>query len=112
MRTAFHRCSSIFLALLFDLSSGLYADVNAEDFDFDGAAAVQCTCPSPYANNDCLFSGRDKYDYNITLHVRKGLSIDLSEICFRKRDTGICCDSPRSSFTGSVLRRCEGQSSC
>ena len=93
MRATLHLCSSIsFLALLFILSPALHAGASAEDFDFDGAAAVQCTCLSPYANNDCLFAGRDKYNYNITLAVRKGFSIDLSDSCFRKRDTAVCCE--------------------
>lgn len=107
------RCGPLILRIfLFVVLFGAYTNARAEDFDFDGAAAIQCSCPSPSGNTNCLLAGRDKYQYNITLAVKNGFSIDLSESCFRKRETSVCCDSPRSSFSGSVLNRCPGRSSC
>jgi len=96
-------------AVLFFLSN---SSIQAEDFNYDGYVAVKCSCPSPWGSNSCDVSLRDKFDYNISLAVRKGFSIDLAESCYRKRDDVICCREPRRSYSGTVLRHCPGKSSC
>jgi len=86
---------------------------SAEDFDFDGSASIRCFCPSPTSADQCGLVGRvDVQLQAISIKVHKLLSVDLSEICFRHRDKGLCCDTPRSSYRGDVTKKCPGRSDC
>lgn len=85
----------------------------AEEFDFNGAAIVNCLCPSATMENNCGYSGRTPWNYSITLHVKDGFDIDLAQACFNKRgQEDLCCDELRADYSGEVARNCPGQTSC
>lgn len=83
----------------------------AETFDFGGRAIVTCTCPGPVANNTCT-SGREPNRYDLTIFVKPGLSIDLNDECYRKRDIVLCCADPPSQFNGTISKKCPGSQPC
>jgi hypothetical protein len=84
----------------------------AETFDFDGQAVVGCVCPSPSRAGNCGNAGRQDWTYNVDIAVKTQLSVDLNEICFRKRDTTLCCPDRSSTFKGTLIKKCPGKSSC
>lgn len=84
----------------------------AETVDFDGSILVDCQCPAPTMAGDCAKTGRDDWDYTISLAVKNGFDIDADQACYRKRDTTVCCEQPRGSFKGSIAKECPGKSSC
>lgn len=81
----------------------------AETFDFDGGATLACVCPSNNGSNDCAIKSSSTQTYSVSIFVNKGLNIDLAEKCFEKRDRQLCCDDPRSTYSGTVSQTCEGR---
>lgn len=77
----------------------------AETFDFQGSAVVDCTCPTATMEDNCGLAGRKAMKYSLVIAVRPGLSADLAEACFRKRDRDLCCEAPRASYKGVVAER-------
>jgi len=84
----------------------------SESFDYDGRAVIACTCPSPSQAGNCAFAGRQPWNYAEIIFVKPALSIDENEICYRKRDTTLCCPDGSAKFKGRITKRCRGNSPC
>jgi hypothetical protein len=84
----------------------------AETFDYDGRAIVSCTCPSPSQAGNCGLAGRQPWNYTVTIFVKPDLSVDENDVCYRRRDTTLCCPDGSSEFKGTVTKKCPGASPC
>lgn len=84
----------------------------AETFDYDGRAIVACTCPSPSQAGSCGNAGRQPWSYTVTIFVKPNLSIEENDVCYRRRDTTLCCPDSSSDFKGAVTKKCPGSSPC
>jgi hypothetical protein len=84
----------------------------AETFDYKGRAIVACACPSPSQAGNCGNAGRQLWNYTVTIFVQPDLSVDENDVCFRRRDTTLCCPDDSSKFKGAVTKKCHGDSPC
>lgn len=96
--------ASVFILLIYSPALG-------ETFDYDGSALIDCSCPTPSANNTCTKPDADwKFTYSIGVNQR--ITVDLADLCFRRREDPPCCGQPRTRYRGTVGKRCPGKSSC
>jgi hypothetical protein len=67
----------------------------AETFDYDGSSLASCVCPVPARGSDCGTGVYRDFRYASSVKVKRGVTINLTDYCFRRRDPAICCEQPR-----------------
>lgn len=90
------------------------AIAKSESVDFTGSALVDCVCPIATQAGDCGLAGRENNQYTVLIHVRDGINVDESEVCFRHKDLAdpLCCAEPRGSYQGDIVKKCPGSDTC
>jgi hypothetical protein len=97
------------ITLLFHIS---LATALAETFDYQGSAIVDCVCPAPFGSSDCGVPQYQEWRYSFRIAVSPGLTGDLGDACFRRRDRVVCCERPRSWYRGVVGKHCPWRPDC
>jgi hypothetical protein len=99
------------ITLLFHMSLATVSAL-AESFDYEGSAIVDCVCPAPSGGSDCGVRRYQDRRYSFRIAVRPGLTGELSEACFRRRDRVVCCERPHSWYKGTIGKHCPGRPDC
>jgi hypothetical protein len=101
--------SGLRMAIIIGLIAMSWEIAWAEDHTFEvkGEAIIDCKCPTPSTHLDC--GGATKLEaFSARIFIRKGLTVDLADVCFKEKPDGIgdqgplCCPTPRSDYSGSV----------
>ncbi len=100
-----------FIISLFHIWLGM-APAFSETFDYQGSAIVDCVCPAPFESFDCGVRRYRAFKYSFRTAVSPGLTGDLGDACFRRRDKTQCCERPRGWYEGTVGKHCPGRLDC
>lgn len=77
-------------------------------FDVEGVKNVECACI--VATSGCRsrildgMAGKVRHTWIQEIHVARGMSLDLTDVCYRKRDAdkmgeGLCCAADKEADT-------------
>jgi hypothetical protein len=100
------------LMLAFASGNLVITFADAETFDYDGSALIECVCPAPAAQEDCGVKDYQDHRYSRSIAVRAGPAVDLMDWCVANRDRNVCCDQLKSRYRGDLSLRCPGRSTC
>ena len=71
----------------------------AETFDYDGSSLVSCVCPVPAGGSDCSARVYRDFRYAYTIAVKRGVTINLTDYCFRRRDRDILLRTTKTTLS-------------